>query len=69
MEDVEENSAISVNYLDFYDFFGQIFPKKIVFSMISENKYTKLVLKFQKIDFNVHVEQNIRISSKYKRIE
>ncbi len=69
MEDVEENSAISVNYLDFYDFFGQIFPKKIVFSMISENKNTNLELKFQKIDFNVPVEHNLRISSKYKRIE
>lgn len=69
MEDIEEKSAISVNYSNFKDFSGKIFPEKIILNLNSENGKTNLELKFQKIDFDVPVEHNLRISPKYKKID
>lgn len=69
VEDVEEETGVSVSYRNFKDFSGKIFPETIVFGLFSDHSETNLELKFQKIEFNVPVESNLRILSKYKRIE
>lgn len=69
VEDVEEEATVSVNYEGFKDIGGKLFPEKIVFDLRSDYIKTSLVLKFQKIEFDVPVEANLKISSKYKRIE
>ncbi len=69
VEDVEEDTGVSVNYKNFKDFSGKIFPETIIFGLFSESAETNLELKFQKIEFNVPVESNLKILSKYKRIE
>lgn len=69
VEDVEEETGVSVSYKNFKDFSGKVFPETIVFGLFSEHTETNLELKFQKIEFDVPVESNLRILSKYKRIE
>lgn len=69
VEDVEEDMGVSVNYQRFKDFGGKMFPEKIIFDLFSDHSKTSLELRFQRIDFDVPVEPNLRISSKYKRIE
>lgn len=69
VEDVEEDTGVSVKYGNFEDFSGKIFPVRITFDLFSDHNKTSLELKFQKIEFDVPVESNLRISSKYKRIE
>lgn len=69
VEDVEEDTGVSVNYKNFKDFSGKTFPEMITFGLFSENVETSLELKFQKIEFNVPVESNLKILPKYKRIE
>lgn len=69
VEDVEEETGVSVSYRNFKDFSGKVFPETIVFGLFSEHTETNLELKFQKIEFDVPVESNLRILSKYKRIE
>ncbi|MCM1032094.1 MAG: DUF4292 domain-containing protein [Oscillibacter sp.] len=69
VEDVEEGIGVSVNYKNFNDFSGKIFPEIISFGLFSEHTETKLELKFQKIEFDVPIESNLKILPKYKRIE
>lgn len=69
VEDVEEDMGVSVNYQRFKDFGGKMFPEKIIFDLFSDHSKTSLELRFLRIDFDVPVEPNLRISSKYKRIE
>ena len=69
IEDIEEDMGISVNYESFQSFSNKLFPEKIVFDLFSDHSKTSLVLKFQKIEFDVPVDANFRISPKYKRIE
>lgn len=69
VEDVEEEMGVSVKYIDFKDFSGKQFPEKIVFDLFSEDNKTILEMKFQKVEFDVPVESNLKISSKYKKIE
>ena len=69
IEDVEEDTGVSVNYDHFKIFSEKIFPEKITFDLSTEHQKTSLELKFLKIEFDVPVEPNLRISSKYKKIE
>lgn len=69
VEDVEEDTGISIKYENLKEFSGKLFPEKMVFDLISGHQKTSLVLKFQKIEFNVPIDAKLRISSKYKRIE
>lgn len=69
VEDVEEDMGVSVNYEDFKNFSGKIFPGKIMFKLFSGHDKTSFELKFQKIEFDVPVEPNFKISSKYKKID
>lgn len=69
LEDIEEDMGIGVNYADFKEISGRVFPGKIVFNLYSEQNKTSVELKFQKIEFDVPVEANLRISSKYKRMQ
>ena len=48
---------------------GKNFPEKIVFQLAVGNNKTSLELKFLKIDFDVPLEPNFKISPKFKRIE
>lgn len=69
VEDVEENTGVCVNYKDFKNISGRIFPETIVFGLFSDYDKTNLELKFQKLEFDVPVELNLKILPKYKRIE
>ena len=64
VEDLDEDMSVSVNYGAF-----QQFPEKIVFQLAVGNNKTSLELKFLKIDFDVPLEPNFKISPKFKRIE
>ncbi len=69
VEDVDEDMGVAVSYGKFKDFSGKIFPEKIVFKLFSEGDKINLELTFLKLEFDVPVESNFKISSKYKRIE
>lgn len=69
VEDVEENTGISVNYSAFKDFSNRKFPERIVFDLFSGAERISLALKFQKIEFDVPVDIKLKIPSKYKRME
>lgn len=69
LEDIEEEMGLGVNYADFKEISGRVFPGKIVFNLYSEQNKTSVELKFQKIEFDMPVEANLRISSKYKRMQ
>jgi len=69
VEDVEEDTGMSVSYESFKDFSGKVFPEKIIFGLFSGHTKTTLELKFQKMEFNVPVESNLKILPRYKRIE
>lgn len=69
VEDMEEHMGVSVDYFDFKDFSGKIFPEKIVFNLFSDSGKTGLEIKFVKLEFNTEMESNFKISSKYKRIK
>lgn len=69
LEDVEEEAGVNVNYDDFRDFDGVFFPEKIAFILFSGKDKTGLEIRFNKLEFNVVVEPNFRISPKYKRID
>lgn len=68
IEDVEEDMGVAVNYENFKSFSGKVFPEKIVFKLASDHEKTSLILKIQKMEFDVPVESNLKISSKYKRM-
>lgn len=69
MEDVDEDMGVAVKYKNFKDFSGKIFPEKMEFILEFDQEKTKVGVKFQKIEFDVPMESNFRISSKYKLIE
>ncbi len=69
VEDLDEDISVSVDYEAFKDFSGKFFPEKMIFSLQAENNTTTLELKFLKVDFDIPVEANLKISPKYKRIE
>ena len=69
VEDVEEETGISVDYINFQDFEGKFFPEKIRFSLSSDEKNISLEIKFSRLEFNTEVEPNFRISPKYKQME
>lgn len=69
VEDVDENVGVSVKYESFKDYSGRLFPGKIVFDLNSEHEITSIELKIQRLEFDIPVECNFKISSKYKQIE
>ena len=70
LEDVDEEAGFHVSYNDFQDFNGRIFPEKITFSLFSDkDNKVNLDIRFNRLEFDVVVEPNFRISSKYKRID
>ena len=69
VEDLDEDMSVSVNYGAFKQFSEKNFPEKIVFQLAVGNNKTSLELKFLKIDFDVPLEPNFKISPKFKRIE
>ena len=66
LEDIEEEAGVGVEYKDFKDFSGKLFPEKFVFDLFSAESKMNLKLEFQKIEFDVPVKSNFRVSSKYK---
>lgn len=69
MEDVDEDMEIAVEYSHFKDFSGRILPEKIEFRFNLEQEHTNVKMQFQKVEFDVPVESNFKISSKYKLIQ
>lgn len=69
VEDVDEDMGVSVSYENFKNFSGKTFPENIVFELFYDNNKINLDLKFLRLEFDVPVESNFRISSKYKRIQ
>lgn len=69
IEDVEEEIGVSVNYMDFQNFGEEFFPGKIIFDLFSDNTKAKLEIKFLRLEFNIDVDPNFRISHKYQRIQ
>lgn len=66
LEDLEDNLGINAVYTDFKDFEGKIFPERITWNVVFDEVKLKLELKFSKLEFDVKVIPNLRISSKYK---
>ena len=69
LKDLNEGVGISVRYENFVRFGEELFPKKMRFTLFSKKSNMDLNLKFQRMEFNVPVEPNFRILSKYKRME
>lgn len=69
LKDLNEGVGISVRYENFVRFGEELFPEKMRFTLFSEKSNMDLNLKFQRMEFNVPVEPNFRILSKYKRME
>lgn len=68
VEDVEEEMGVSVNYKKFEYFSGKKFPETILFELFSGDQKTALEIKFQRLEFDIPVESNFKISSKYKKM-
>ena len=68
-KDLNEGVGISVRYENFVRFGEELFPEKMRFTLFSKKSNMDLNLKFQRMEFNVPVEPNFRILSKYKRME
>ena len=69
LKDLNEGVGISVRYENFVRFGEELFPEKMRFTLFSKKSNMDLNLKFQRMEFNVPVEPNFRILSKYKRME
>ena len=69
LKDLNEGVGISVRYENFVRFSEELFPEKMRFTLFSKKSNMDLNLKFQRMEFNVPVEPNFRILSKYKRME
>lgn len=68
IEDLEENVGMSVQYKKIKDFDGHLFPGKIVFKAFSDTVNWEVELNFDRLEFDVEVSSNFKISSKYKRM-
>lgn len=68
-EDVDEEAGVHVSYDDFQDFNGNFFPGKMIFGLFSDKEKMGLDIRFNKLEFDVVVEPNFRISPKYKPID
>ncbi len=68
VEDMDDKTGVSVSYKNFKDYSGKKFPEKIVFNLFSEEKKTVLEIEFDKIEFNVDMDSNFRIPSKYTKM-
>lgn len=69
LEDVDEEAGINVSYNDFRDFDGVFFPEKVAFIFFSDKDKMGLEIRFNRLEFNIDVEPNFKISPKYKRID
>ncbi len=68
-EDLDEDMGISAVYDNQKNYEGKIFPEKIIFQVFFDENKIELELKFSRLEFNVKVVPNFRISSKYKSIQ
>lgn len=68
LEDLEDEMGVSVKYADFKSFNEKIFPETIEFDIALNDLKIKLDLKIQKVEFDVKVVPNFRLSSKYEPI-
>lgn len=66
LEDLEDDMGMTTEYGDFKEFGGKIFPERIDFKVSLEDMKIKLGLRFQRLEFDVNVIPNFRISSRYK---
>ena len=62
------NKKKTQKYDDFKDFGGYLYPGKILFNLYMESDPIEVKIVFDRLEFDVKVEPNFKISSKYKRI-
>ena len=58
----------NISYGHFKDFGGKLFPERLSFKLLSDSDDLEVVLDFTRLEFDVGVSPNFRITSKYKRI-
>ena len=68
IEDLDEQLEVSVNYADYKHFDGKLFPGQLLFRLLSDTDDLELILEFARLEFDVEVSPNFRITNKYKRI-
>lgn len=68
VEDLDEDMKISADYSHFKAYENKIFPEKLVFELFFDENKIKLELGFTRLEFNIKVNSNLRIPSKYKNI-
>lgn len=68
IEDLEEKLGVSVTYDDFAHFEDRLFPKYLKFKLFSKTDNLEIILEFARLEFDVKVSPNFKISSKYKRV-
>lgn len=68
IEDMEERVGMSVKYKNIKDFEGKVFPERIVFNIFTDDDNWEVQLDFSRVEFDVEVSSNFKISSKYKRM-
>lgn len=68
LEDLEEDMGISVKYRDFKSYNEKLFPEKIDFNLSLDDLKISLGFKIQKLEFDVNVVPNFRLSAKYRPI-
>lgn len=68
IEDMDEKVGMSVKYKNIKDFEGKLFPEKIVFNVFTDDGKWEVQLDFGRLEFDVEVSPNFKISSKYQRM-
>lgn len=68
IEDMDEKVGMSVKYGNIKDYEGKLFPGKIVFNIFTDEEEWEVQLDFDRLEFDVEVSPNFKISSKYKRM-
>ena len=68
LEDIEEGMGINVLYDSFKNYGERVFPEILSFNIFSDNENITLKLEFEKLEFDVPVKSNLKISSKYKKL-
>ncbi|MDR0983230.1 MAG: DUF4292 domain-containing protein [Culturomica sp.] len=69
LKDMDADTEINVNYNNFTSFEGNLFPSKVSLDISFDKSQLQTTMKFSRLEFNVDVKPNFKISSKYKEIK
>lgn len=68
IEDLEEQMGMSVKYDSYKDYESRLFPEKIFFKIFSGSDHVELQIICNRMEFDIPVDPNFKISAKYKRV-